>query len=126
MQWHARSPMRLPRDATTQVLIARSLRRLGRLDEAQAASDRALALDPGSGVAHAVAAAIALDGGDFSRAQQLIDTALEVAPGEIYVLLIKAEMALKTQADGARAVLEEAIAAVRANPLAFYEVEVTR
>jgi tetratricopeptide (TPR) repeat protein len=118
--------MRLPRDAAAQVLIACSLRRLGRLDEAQAASDRALALDPRSGVAHAVAAAIKLDGGIFSRAQQLIDTAIEVAPGEIYVLLIKAEMALKTQADGARAAVEEAIAAVRANPLAFYEVEVMR
>jgi len=119
--------LRLPHDAATHLLVARSLRRLGRLEEAQRASERALMLEPRGGIAHAVAAAIALDIGDFSRAQQLIDTALELAPGEVYVLLVRAEVGLKTQRDGQpRAAVDEAVAAVRANPLAFYKVEVTR
>ena len=118
---------RLPSDAATHLLVARSLRRLGRLEEAHRASERALALEPRDGVAHAVAAAIALDSGDFSRAQQLIDTALELAPGEVYVLLVRAEVALKTQLYGdPRATVDEGVAAVRSNPLAFYHVEVTR
>ena len=122
-----RVAQRLPHDAATHLLVARSLRRLGRLEEAHRASERALALEPRDGVAHAVAAAIALDSGDFSRAQQLIDTALELAPGEVYVLLVRAEVGLKTQLYGdPRAAVDEGVAAVRTNPFAFYHVEVTR
>jgi Zn-dependent protease with chaperone function/Flp pilus assembly protein TadD len=123
----SRVAQRLPSDAAPHLLVARSLRRLGRLAEAHRASERALALEPRDGVAHAVAAAIALDSGDFSRAQQLIDTALELAPGEVYVLLVRAEVALKTQLCGdPRAAVEEGINAVRSNPFAFYHVEVSR
>jgi Zn-dependent protease with chaperone function/Tfp pilus assembly protein PilF len=119
--------LRLPRDAATHLLVARSLRRLGRLDEAQRACERALGLEPAGGIAQSVAAAIALDRGDFVRAQQLIDTACEFAPGEAYVLLVKAELALKTQSYGnPSAVADAAFAAVRANPFALYQADVTR
>jgi Zn-dependent protease with chaperone function/Flp pilus assembly protein TadD len=118
---------RLPDDALTHVLVARAARRLGRLDEARKACDQACAVDETSGAAHAVAAAIALDAGDTDHARQLIDMALELAPGEVYLLLVRAEILLKTDpVENPRAAVEEALAAVRANPLAFYHADIQR
>lgn len=116
---------RLPDDAATHLLVAKALRRLGRLDEAQAAADRALALEPEGGLPHAIAAAIALDSGDLPRAQALADKALDLGPGEVYSLLVNAEVALQAKPDeNPRAAVEQALAAVRANPFAFYRPEV--
>src|SRR5207245_3881427 len=76
---------RLPHDPAVPLLEARAQRRLGRFDEAQAACDRAQAIDPDSGSVHAVAAALALDRGDAGQAQTLIKKALELAPGDAYL-----------------------------------------
>jgi Zn-dependent protease with chaperone function len=118
---------RLPDDAATHLLVARSLRRLGRLDEAREACRRALALEPHSGTAHAIAAAIALDEGDFLQAQQAIATGLELSPGEPYVLLCRAEIVLKTQPfANPRAAVAEALALIRENRFAFYRADLER
>jgi tetratricopeptide (TPR) repeat protein len=118
---------RLPNDPLTHVLVARSLRRLGRLEESREACQRALALEPRHGNAHAVAAAIEVDEGNFLQAQRSIARALELAPGEPYVLLVRAETVLKTQPYGdPRVAVEEALAVIRANPLAFYHADVRR
>jgi Zn-dependent protease with chaperone function len=118
---------RLPDDAATHLLVARSLRRLGRLKESSEACNRALAVEPRSGTAHAIAAALALDEGDFFQAQQAIATGLELSPGEPYVLLCRAEIVLKTQPfANPRAAMEEALAVIRANPFAFYHADVER
>ena len=77
---------RLPDDSATHLLVARSLRRLGRLEEASEACERAQTVDPRSGAAYAITATIALDEGDFLKAQQAIATALERSPGEPHVL----------------------------------------
>jgi tetratricopeptide (TPR) repeat protein len=118
---------RLPNDAATHLLVAKSLRRLGRLEEARAASERSLTLEPEGGLPHAIAAAIALDNGDFHRAQELVDAALEFGPGEVYSLLVNAEVVAKARPfEDPRAAVEQAIAAVHANPFAFYRPEVTQ
>jgi Zn-dependent protease with chaperone function/Tfp pilus assembly protein PilF len=118
---------RLPHDSTAQVLVARSLRRLGRLNEARHACELALALDAGDGAAHAVAAALALDDGDCSHAQKSIETALDLAPGAPYIALVRAEITLKTQTDvDPQAAFDEAIAVIRSNPFAFYRADVGR
>ena len=118
---------RLPDDPLRHLLLARSLRRLGRLKESREACDRALTVEPGNGNTHAVAAAIALDEGEFLQAQQLIATALELSPGEPYVLSCRAEIVLETRPfDCPRTAVEEALAVIRANPFAFYHVDVKR
>ncbi len=116
---------RLPSDPATYVLVARTQRRLGQYEGAREASRRALALDPNEGAAHA-AAALSLDVGEFSQAQQSIATALELAPGAPYVLLVRAEIAIRTQAGDPRTAFDEAVAVIRSNPMAFYRADVAR
>jgi predicted Zn-dependent protease len=118
---------RLPHDPAVALLEARSLRRLGRFDEAQAACDGALTVDPENGSIHAVAAALALDRGDTSQAQSLIKMALDLAPGDAYLLVVRAEIALQSEvADNARLAVAQAVQAVRSNPLVFLTTEVAR
>jgi tetratricopeptide (TPR) repeat protein len=118
---------RLPDDAMPLLLVARSLRRLGRLDEAKVVCERALVLDPGGAKGHALAAAIALDEGDIVEAQKRIESALELGPGEPYILLVRAEIVLRSQPfEDSRAAVEEAYAAVRSNPFAFYRADIRR
>jgi tetratricopeptide (TPR) repeat protein len=118
---------RLPHDPATHLLVARSQRRLGRLDEAREACERALALEADDGAVHAVAAALALDEGEFFEAQQSIASALEFAPGAPYVVLVRAEVAIKTQLLGdPRTAVDEALAVIRSNPFAFYDADVQR
>jgi Zn-dependent protease with chaperone function/Flp pilus assembly protein TadD len=118
---------RLPDDVATHLLVARSLRRLGRREESSEACRRALAVEPRNGTAHAIAAVIALDDGDFLQAQEAIATALELSPGEPLVLLCRAEIAIKTQPfANPRAAVEEAMAVIHANPFAFYHADVER
>jgi Zn-dependent protease with chaperone function/Flp pilus assembly protein TadD len=118
---------RLPDDAMPLLLVARSLRRLGRLEEAKKACERALVLEPGGGKAHALAAAIALDQGDIVGAQQRIESALELGPGEPYILLVRAEIVLRSQpCEDPRATVDEACSAVRSNPFAFYRADIRR
>jgi len=122
-----RAAERLPDDAMALLQVARSLHRLGRLEEAQEVCERALALEPGGGKGHAIAAAIALDEGDIFRAQQCIDSALELAPGDPYILLVRAEVVLRSQPfEDPRAAVEEAFSAVRSNPFAFYRADIRR
>jgi tetratricopeptide (TPR) repeat protein len=118
---------RLPRDAGAQLLKARALRRLERLEESQEACERALALEPGTGMCHAVAAAVALDSGDFSRAREEIDTALELSPGDPYPLLVRAQIVLETEPfEDPRAAIDEALSAIRGNPMVFLTADVSR
>jgi tetratricopeptide (TPR) repeat protein len=118
---------RLPRDAGAHLLEARALRQLERLDEAQEACERALALEPADGMSHAVAAAVALDSGEFSRARELIDKALELSPGDAYPLLMRAEVNLQTEPfEDPRPSIDEALSAIRANPLVFLTADVRR
>ena len=72
----------------------RVLRQMGQLDEAQAAVDQALRIDPDAGVAYALAAGISLDRGDRMAAEQLAECAGELEPGGLLVLVAKAEVAL--------------------------------
>src|SRR5262249_10366477 len=86
---------RLPRDAGAHARVARVRRRLGQLDEAQAACDKVQALEPEDGTGIGIAAALALDRGDLPRAQESIARALIASPGETYLLVIHAEIALE-------------------------------
>jgi predicted Zn-dependent protease len=117
----------LPRDAGTYVLVARVCRRLGRLDEAQAACDRVLALEPDDGTARGIAAALALDRDELERARDLIQKALAAAPGDAYLLVVRAEIALAAGSlDEARAQVAAALSAVRNNPLVFLQTDASQ
>jgi len=117
----------LPRDPSPPFLEAAALRRLGRRDEAQAACDRALEIEPEDGTVLALHAALAFDAGDMNRAADSIAKALAFAPGAGNVLVVKAELALQVQPlEKARAAVNEAIDAVRTNPFAFLASDVER
>ena len=58
---------KLPQDASIPFLESRALRRLGKIEEAQAACDRALALAPDDGRNLAHAAALELDRGHVEQ-----------------------------------------------------------
>jgi len=97
------------------------------LDEAQAACESVLALEPEDGTGQAIAAGIALDRGESARAQELIAQALDRSPGDVYLLVIGAEIALQTQPlEVARSVVAAAVSAVRTNPLVFLETDVSQ
>jgi hypothetical protein len=118
---------RLPGDPGLPLFEARVLRRLRRLDEAQAACDRALVLDPESGSIQAAAAVLAADRGEFDKAQSLLEKAFAMAPGDAYLLVVAADIALqRDQLEEAAAALERAREAVRTNPLVFLEAELAR
>src|SRR5262249_30663211 len=85
----------LPRDPSPPFLEAAALRRLGRRDEAQAACDRALEIEPEDGTVLALHAALAFDAGDMNRAADSIAKAIAFAPGAGNVLVVKAELALQ-------------------------------
>jgi len=118
---------RLPGDPAVPLLEARALRRLGRLDEAQSACDRALALAPENGSVPAAAAALALDRGETERAGELLKRASELAPGDAYALVVAAELALHgEQIEESRSAIARVREAVRTNPLVFLQVEIAR
>src|SRR5262249_59571894 len=74
-----------------------------------------------------LAAAIALDEGNIVGAQLHIDSALQLGPGEPYILLVRAEIVLRSQPfEDPRTAVEEAYSAVRSNPFAFYRADIRR
>jgi tetratricopeptide (TPR) repeat protein len=118
---------RWPKDPEFRLAQAKALRRLGKLDEAQAAVDAALAIDPNAGGSYAIAAGIALDHGDSSAAQRLIDRASELEPGGLLVLVIDAEIKLAgADPDQARAAIDRAVKAIKANPFSLSDADLAR
>ncbi|NLY02678.1 MAG: M48 family metalloprotease [Rhodopirellula sp.] len=117
--------MELPHECAPAMLAAFALHGLGRLDEAQDAVERALALEPKAGDGYALAGRIALDRGDVCRAQDLIERAHRLSPGGSYVLSVQARLALTTAAASARQMVEEAVEAIRANPFLLLSREAT-
>jgi Zn-dependent protease with chaperone function/tetratricopeptide (TPR) repeat protein len=116
----------LPGESSGPEAAAWILRRLGRLDEAEARARRVLQADPRSGLAHFTLAAVALDRGDAATARQELARAERLVPGSITAALLDAEIALATgQADAAAAV-RKAVEAARTNPLAFSEKSAAR
>lgn len=115
------------KDPSVHVLAARALRRLGRLDDATAACRKAEVHDPGDGLSRAFSAVLALERGDQPGAQQLIREAEELSPGDTFVQLCEAEIALKTESpEQARETVERTLAAAEANPYLFMRPEVSR
>ncbi len=112
----------LPRDPAPVRQQAWCLRLVGRLDEAEEAVQRSLALEADSGRAEAIAAAIAIDRGDLARAGELLDVAERHDPGTSFVETIKAELALaRGDETAARTQLERAADVCRANPFAMLD-----
>jgi Zn-dependent protease with chaperone function/Flp pilus assembly protein TadD len=119
--------MRWPKDPLPLDLEARALRRLGRLDEAQAAVEHSLRLDHDRGTAHALAAGLALDRADDPSARLLIQRAVEFDPGGLLVLIVRAEIELATGTrDNAQQAVQEAAAAIRANPFALCDSDLVK
>jgi Zn-dependent protease with chaperone function/Flp pilus assembly protein TadD len=117
----------LPNDPAPLVLVARALRRLGRLIEAEAAVHGAMAIAPADGSVLAAAAGIALDRNEVERARLFLEQASVQAPGDAFVLLTAAELALGIGTpDQAQAAIDAARAAVQAAPLAFLEADLQR
>jgi Zn-dependent protease with chaperone function len=112
----------LPNDPLPHFKIARALRRLGRVAEAEAAANRAITLAPQEGALYAVAAGIALDQNDVERAKLLADQASARAPGDAYVLLALAELAVCAGTpEDAKTAIAAARAAIQTNPFVFLD-----
>jgi Zn-dependent protease with chaperone function/Flp pilus assembly protein TadD len=118
---------RWPKDPLPSIDEARVLRQMGRLEEAQAAVDRALRIDPDAGGADALAAGISLDRGDRPAAEQLAERAGELEPGGLLVLVAKAEVALAAgDRELGRKAVERAVKTIKANPFAVCGVDLAR
>jgi tetratricopeptide (TPR) repeat protein len=110
-------------DASGPLAEAWFLRKLGRLDEAEAKVHEGRAIDPQSADVPLVLAGIALDRGDLAAAREQLALAERLSPGTVAVALVAAELALAADDPGAAAAVEKARAAARNNPLAFAEKE---
>jgi Zn-dependent protease with chaperone function/tetratricopeptide (TPR) repeat protein len=116
----------LPDEPTGPQAESWLLRRLGRLEEAEARANRALEMDAQGGQGVLTLAAVALDRGDHAAARELWKRAERLSPGTVGVALFEAELALATDDPGAEAALERAAKATRNNPLAFAEKAAAR
>jgi len=117
---------RLPDDPAPPFHEARALRQLRRIEEAQAACNRALAIDPEAAVI-ALQVGILLDRGETEQAKTLIDAALEKGPGEPYVLIVRAEVAIESEPlEAARSAVAAAARSVAASPLSFMTTQIRR
>ncbi|MBI1853535.1 MAG: M48 family metalloprotease [Planctomycetes bacterium] len=111
-----------PEDPAVHVVAARALRRLARLDEAEAALERGRALDPDGADIVAVAAGLALDRGNVALARRLADEALLRAPGDAAALVARAEVSIAEGPwNAARAAVHAAKDAAAVSPFAFLD-----
>jgi Zn-dependent protease with chaperone function/tetratricopeptide (TPR) repeat protein len=118
--------VQLPRDVAVPMLKGRALRRLGRLDDAEAACDQGFAIES-NGALWILVAAIALDRNEVTHAQSCIQLGLSACPGDCYGLVVQAEIAGKSEpAAKAKELISGAILAIRRNPLALLESEIRR
>ncbi len=101
------------------------LRRLGRLEEAETRARKALEMEPRSGLAHLTLSAVALDRGDPAAARTHLAEAERAVPGSVNAALLAAEIALQTE-DGAESAVNQAVQAVKNNPLSFSDKAVAR
>jgi tetratricopeptide (TPR) repeat protein len=101
------------------------LRKLGRLEEAEARAREVLKREPRSGQARLTLAAVALDRGDLAGARKELADAERVMPGSTSAALLAAEIALAT-GEGAEDAVRRAVDAVKNNPLALSDKEAVR
>jgi Zn-dependent protease with chaperone function/tetratricopeptide (TPR) repeat protein len=101
------------------------LRKVGRLEEAEARAREVLKMDPQSGMAHLTLAAVAVDRGDHAAAREQLARAERLVPGSVTAALLAAEIALAT-ANGEEAAVHQAVSAAKNNPLSFADKEVAR
>ncbi len=111
----------VPEVAGPQILMARALRLLGRLDEAEAAIEVALSADSDDGSAHAVASWLASDQGQPERAAHHLERARELAPGHPFIAVARALGA--GSPDDVSAAVEEVQKGASLSPLAFIDAE---
>ena len=74
-----------------------------------------------------MSAAIELDRGHLESAEKQIQQALELAPGEPYALVVRAEITARAESpEQARLAVTRAVQAIQANPLVFLQTEIKR
>ena len=81
------------------------LRKLGRLEEAEAKAREALDLEPENGSVYLVLSGVALDRGDLAAAREHLARAERLVPGTVGVALLAAEIALASSDPNAEAVV---------------------
>jgi Zn-dependent protease with chaperone function/tetratricopeptide (TPR) repeat protein len=109
----------LPGNPIGLAAAAWMLRRLGRLEEAEARAREVLKLDERFGMAHLTLAGVAIDRGDLATAREELAQAERLVPGSMTAALLTAEMALAAGSDDAEAAVREAVRAAQRSPLAF-------
>ena len=106
---------RMRGEAAPVELEVRALRRLGRLEQAEALASAGLAAHPHDGALLGVASGVALDRGDLERARALADEALARSPGDARALMaragVEAEMGTRAHALAAIADAERSLSA---------------
>jgi Zn-dependent protease with chaperone function len=113
----------MPGEPSGRQAEAWMLRKVGRLEEAEARAREILAKDPDAGQGYLTLAAVALDRGDLAAARELLARAERLSPGTVGIALLTAEIALAAGEPGAALAVERAIDAARNNPLAFANKE---
>jgi Zn-dependent protease with chaperone function len=111
----------LRNDPAGPILTARALRKLGRLDEAEAAARKVLEKEPELGDAQAVLAGVLLDRGDLAGAREHLAQAERFTPGTTGVSVLAAEIALAAGDPRAAALVGEAEVSARRNRFAFMD-----
>ncbi|HVW00049.1 MAG TPA: M48 family metalloprotease, partial [Planctomycetaceae bacterium] len=113
-------------DPAPPYLRGRALRRLGRLDEAEAAVRAMQRFEHPRGESLSLQAGIALDRGDLDSARELIRQAEAAAPGDVNVVAIAAEIAQQGGDPEAAAAITKAIQALERIPLPLLEYELAQ
>jgi Zn-dependent protease with chaperone function/tetratricopeptide (TPR) repeat protein len=116
---------KLPDNPSVPMMQARAYRRLGHMDEVQAACDRLRKIDSDNAYIYAIEAAIALHHNEIEVARDRIKQALDRLPGDPSLLIIDAEIELQSAtSERWNVAVERAIQSVRTNPLAFRDVDI--
>jgi uncharacterized protein HemY len=86
-----------------------------------------LAIDRNVAHSYAVAAEIALDLGDVSTAQRLVERAIELEPGGLLALIVQAEIAIAGgDREESRAAIDRAVKTIKSNPFALCDADIAR
>lgn len=116
-----------PKDPLPHAMIARALRLLNRGDEARVAAMKALELDAEDAFAETMLAGVELDSGNVDEARRRVERSLDLSPGNVPAMIVKAEILLAAGDRAAAADAAEAASnAARCNPFAFVSRDLAR
>lgn len=114
----------LPNHPYILALRAGLLRRLGRVDEACELAERAMKKKPTNGRINAIAARVHVTARNLETASTFLAEAERREPGDAFMALVRAELALAENSPDAGRLIENAVEASTNNPFAWLQDDV--